>query len=160
MCGDSCTGVLSLSIRMMKTPAQFAGRFYCLKRDRSMKTKRVVAGPAGDDTEKKETQNAAVGSAVCGTCGDACLATAHCDLGETILRWLGVTAQVGLENEAQIEAHRQRFGENVLARARPVPLWRRVLEAFAEPMTLLLVMAVVILAAGGAFIPNLKRSKK
>ncbi len=111
-----------------------------------MKTKRVVAGPAGDDTEKKETQNADVGSAVCGTCGDARLATAHCDLGETILQWLGVTAQVGLENEAQIEAHRQRFGENVLARARPVPLWRRVLEAFAEPMTLLLVMAVVILA--------------
>lgn len=61
-----------------------------------------------------------------------------------VLEQLGVNAQTGL-SAAQVEQQRERYGENILARAKPISLFQRIVHAFAEPMTLLLLLAVVIL---------------
>ncbi len=67
-----------------------------------------------------------------------------CQSGEAVLEALGSHRQTGL-SEAEVLANREKYGKNELTRAEPIGWVQRIWEAFHEPMTLLLVLALVIM---------------
>ncbi len=62
---------------------------------------------------------------------------------EAVMKALGCSRETGLSEEAVAES-RARHGENSLGQAKAIPMWRRVVEAFREPMTALLLLAALI----------------
>lgn len=62
---------------------------------------------------------------------------------DRVAQQLGVDPAVGL-TDAQVEAHREKYGANAFTKEQPVSLWRRILEAASEPMLLILVLAAFI----------------
>lgn len=62
---------------------------------------------------------------------------------EEVARRLDVTLQNGL-SDAEIENRRERYGKNEFSRRPPVPFWKRLLSALAEPMMILLLVALFI----------------
>ena len=69
---------------------------------------------------------------------------AFCTPAEEVLRALGGDRHRGLDDEA-VRASRERHGANELARPEPIGWLRRLVEAFREPMILLLVLALLIM---------------
>ena len=69
---------------------------------------------------------------------------AFCAPVETVLRELGSDRHRGLGEEA-VAASRATHGANELARPEPIGWCRRIVEAFMEPMILLLVLALLIM---------------
>ncbi len=69
---------------------------------------------------------------------------AYTQSAEAVLKALGSDRTVGLSEKA-VEASRAAHGENVLARPQMMGWGQRIVEAFKEPMTLLLLLAAVIL---------------
>ncbi|MGH8827148.1 MAG: cation-translocating P-type ATPase, partial [Jiangellaceae bacterium] len=63
---------------------------------------------------------------------------------------LGTDLAAGLSHD-EAAARRVRFGPNLLDAAPPVPLWRKVLKQFADPLIYLLLGAVVISIAAWLF---------
>ena len=70
--------------------------------------------------------------------------TAYAQSAETVLRALEGDRRNGL-SEAAVEASRATHGANRLERPKPIGLGQRILEAFREPMTLLLLLAAAIM---------------
>ena len=70
--------------------------------------------------------------------------TAYAQSAETVLRALGGDRRNGL-SEAAVEASRATHGANRLERPKPIGWGQRILEAFREPMTLLLLLAAAIM---------------
>ncbi len=60
-----------------------------------------------------------------------------------VLEELDSNAELGLD-KAAVDRRRSMFGPNELASAPPVPWWRRLIEQFADPLVILLIIAVVI----------------
>ena len=56
---------------------------------------------------------------------------------------LGVNPNVGL-SETQVKASIEKYGSNALPRAKPVSIFKRILDSLAEPMLLLLLLAAFI----------------
>lgn len=63
-----------------------------------------------------------------------------------VLNLLAVDVHQGISS-AECATRRERYGANILSRARPVTFWQRLGAALCEPMTLLLLLAVGILFA-------------
>ncbi len=63
---------------------------------------------------------------------------------EQVVEALGSNRECGL-SDAEVVASREKFGANELTRAKPMGWLQRIWEAFHEPMTLLLVLALVIM---------------
>ncbi len=61
---------------------------------------------------------------------------------ETLHR-LGVDAQSGL-TQTQVKKSRENFGENEFSREKPPSLFRRIVDAFKEPMMILLIFAALV----------------
>ncbi|MFN2318446.1 MAG: cation-translocating P-type ATPase [Dermatophilaceae bacterium] len=56
---------------------------------------------------------------------------------------LGVDATTGL-SAAEVQARRERYGPNELRASDTVPLWRRILAQFQDPLVYLLLVAIVV----------------
>ena len=69
---------------------------------------------------------------------------AFCTPADEVLRALGGDRHRGLDEEA-VRASREAHGANELARPEPIGWCRRIVEAFKEPMILLLVLALLIM---------------
>ena len=69
---------------------------------------------------------------------------------EEVARELHVNPESGL-TDAEIEAGRERYGRNEFSRRPPVPFWKRLIAALAEPMMILLSAAF----HAGGFYPDL-----
>ncbi len=67
-----------------------------------------------------------------------------CQSAEKVLEALGSRRTTGL-SDAEVQANREKYGKNELTRAEQVGWLQRIWEAFHEPMTLLLVLALVIM---------------
>ncbi len=67
----------------------------------------------------------------------------HAASAEDLLTTLGVSASDGL-TDAEARSRRERVGPNSLRSAPPVPIWRRALALVAEPLTYLLLAAIVV----------------
>ncbi len=70
----------------------------------------------------------------------------YCQAAKVAVESLGSHRETGL-SEAEVLASRERHGKNELTRAKQVGWLERLWEAFHEPMTLLLVLAMVIMLA-------------
>src|SRR5581483_3475430 len=62
---------------------------------------------------------------------------------EAVLAALDVEAAHGLSTP-ECDARRQQYGPNLLPAAPPVPVWRRLLRQFQDPLTMLLLAATVV----------------
>ena len=69
---------------------------------------------------------------------------------EEVARELNVSPESGL-TDAEIETRRDRYGRNEFSRRPPVPFWKRLLTALAEPMMILLSAALLITVAVNLF---------
>ena len=69
---------------------------------------------------------------------------AFCTPADEVLRALGGDRHRGLD-EGAVRASREAHGANELARPEPIGWFRRIVEAFKEPMILLLVLALLIM---------------
>lgn len=74
---------------------------------------------------------------------DCTLPNAHARTGDDVVTALATSATDGL-SPAEAGDRLTRCGRNELAHAAPVPLWRRVLQLLNEPLTYLLLAAIVV----------------
>ena len=81
----------------------------------------------------------------------------HAESLETLVAALGTDPACGL-HPTEAAARLERDGENALRAERPVPMWRRFLAQFNDPLIYLLLVAIVIslvawMAEGGSGVP-------
>lgn len=74
---------------------------------------------------------------------DCTLPDAHAHTGDEVVTALATSATDGL-SPAEASDRLTRCGRNELAHAAPVPLWRRALQLLNEPLTYLLLAAIVV----------------
>lgn len=74
---------------------------------------------------------------------DCTLPNAHAHTGDDVVTALATSATDGL-SPAEASDRLTRCGRNELAHAAPVPLWRRALQLLNEPLTYLLLAAIVV----------------
>jgi Ca2+-transporting ATPase len=78
----------------------------------------------------------------------------HAEPAEDVLARLGVDPQIGLSAD-EVRKRRTRFGPNELKEPSSVPVWRRFLAQFIEPMVAILVVAAVVSGLLGDVIDTL-----
>ncbi len=70
---------------------------------------------------------------------------------EDLLKYFGTNATVGLD-ETSVQTIRKRYGKNELAKALPVPVWRKLLAQFQELVIWILIIAAIIAGVMGEWV--------
>lgn len=69
---------------------------------------------------------------------------------EEVCRQVAADTATGLTSQ-EAQRRRDQFGPNELVSEPPVPIWRRVVQQFNDPLVLLLLAAIVVSIAAWAF---------